>query len=337
VRNALSKILLSLIILFSLSFLSHAQDNRSGYDIDLNKNVPLHFSMKEFVAETDSFDFPRADSIDLHKNIPVKENKISLARVGIVSGATISILGGLYYRWKTAWWNNGSAKFHFLYNDSYAKDLDKIGHMTGGLFIAETFGVGLKWAGLDDESSMLYGALLSTLVYTGVELKDGFAPEWGFDPVDLGASVAGAFFPYAQKKIPFLNNFTVKYSYWPSNSPFYKYLGSTSQNNQFFNDDYEGETFWLSADIKNLSPKTLNSFLPDFLNLACGVSVEDLIDTPNKHLVFVISPDFDLIKLFKPDTEFLKSVCQLLNHIHIPMPGLKVSPNFKGYWLYLKP
>jgi len=337
VGNALSKILLVPFLVFSISFLSYAQINSSGYDLNIIKGSAPVSCLKEVVAQQDSFNLVNADSLVLNKKLLVKENKINLIRVGIVSGATLSILGGLYYRWKTAWWNNGSAKFHFLYNDSYAKDLDKIGHMTGGLFIADCFGAGLKWAGLDDESSLLYGALLSTMVYTGVEIKDGFAPEWGFDPADLGASVVGAFFPYAQEKITFLQNFTVKYSYWPSNSPFYKYLGNASQNNQFFNDDYEGETFWLSADVKNLSPKSVNSIMPDFLSLACGVSVENLNDDPNKHLVFVISPDIDLIKLFKPDTEFLKTLCHLLNHIHIPLPGLQVSPNFKGYFIYLKP
>ena len=336
-RNSLSKILFVPLIVTLFSFLSPAQVNSSGYDINPdNRNTPVTY-VKEVNTQQDSGNLLKTDSIDINKSSPVKENKISLTRVGIVSGASLSILGGLYYRWKTAWWNNGSTKFHFYYDYSYAENVDKLGHINGGILVAECFGVGLKWAGLDDESSLLYGALLGTLVYTGIELKDGFAPGWGFDPADLGASVVGSFFPYAQKKITFLQNFNFKYSYFPSHSTFYEHMNKESQNNQFFNDDYEGETFWLSANVKNLLPKRVNSIIPDFFNLACGVSVENLNDDYNKHLVFVISPDIDLVKLFKPDTELLKSLLHLLNYIHIPMPGLQVSPNFKGYFIYLKP
>ncbi|HSD62492.1 MAG TPA: DUF2279 domain-containing protein [Ignavibacteriaceae bacterium] len=265
------------------------------------------------------------------------KSSINLARLSIVGGIAITALGGIYYRWKTAWWSNGTTKFHFYYDPGYAVNVDKIGHIYGGILFAECFGAGLKWSGFDRESSLLYGAVFSTLVYTGVELKDGFAPGWGFDVGDIGGSALGSFYPYMQEKISFLRNFNIKWSYFPSHSTFFKDMNKDSQNNQFFNDDYEGQTFWLSADIKNLLPERIGSFLPDFLNLACGISAENLDDPAKRTRVFVISPDIDITKLFNTDSEFLNTIFHLLNYIHIPLPALQVSPHFKGYPLYLKP
>jgi hypothetical protein len=273
------------------------------------------------------------DSIKPLNESPDAGNKINYVRLGIVSGASLAILGGIYYRWKTAWWTDPAASFHIQYNYTYTQNVDKIGHLYGGILFAECFGAGLRWAGLDEEPSLLYGAMFSTLVYTGVEIKDGYAPTWGFDPMDLMASAVGAFYPYTQKKIPFLQNFNFKYSYFPSNTPYY----NKHKDNQFFNDDYEGETFWLAANMKNLLPTDINSFMPDFLNIAVGVSVENLDNPSARQRVFIISPDIDLVKLFNPENEFLKEALRLLNYIHIPLPALKISPDFKAYPIYLKP
>ncbi len=305
----------------SLNLFSHLDPEvRSFYPLEstVNPHVPL-------------------DSIKAFDNTFVPEDNISYVRLGIVSGTSLAILGGIYYRWETAWWNQGNTHFHIDYNYTYTENVDKIGHLYGGILFTECFSEGLRWAGLDEESSLLYGGLFSTLVYTGVEIKDGFAPTWGFDPVDLAGSAVGAFYPYAQKKIPFLQNFNFKYSYFPSNSAYYNKMNQGSKNNQFFNDDYEGETFWLAADLKNLLPSEMNSFMPDFLNLALGVSITNLDNPEAIHKVFIISPDIDLVKLFKPEDGFLKEALRLLNYIHLPLPAIKIYPDLKAYPLYLKP
>ena len=302
----------------------------------LNSNVPQLSYHKNYIPNDDSINPILKDSVVITDNtVPV--NKINISRLGIVTGASAVILGGIYYRWKTAWWNDGTTNFHIDYNYTYIDNVDKVGHLYGGILFTECFGVGLRWAGLSEESSLLFGGVLSTLVYTGVELKDGFSPTWGFDPLDLGASVIGAFYPYVQKKIPFLQNFNFKWSYYPSNSTYYNNMNKENRNNQFFNDDYEGQTFWVTANLKNLIPQKINSFLPDFLNLALGISVENLADPLNKHRVFILSPDIDITKLIQTDSGILNEFLRLLNYIHLPLPAIRVSPDFKAYALYLKP
>jgi hypothetical protein len=307
--NFLQRILLSLLVVL---FVSSPEFGQSGEKSLSDKNL---FSVN---IQVDSSEISGTDSLNISNNNS-SQNHINITRLGIVSGTVITALGGIYYRWKTAWWSEGTSKFHFYYDPGYAVNVDKIGHIYGGILFAECFGVGLKWAGFDKESSLLYGAVFSTLVYTGVEVKDG------------------SFYPYMQEKFSFLRNFNFKWSYYPSHSTFYQNMNKESQNNQFFNDDYEGQTFWLSADLKNLFPDKINSIFPDFLNLACGISVENLDDPSKRSRVFIISPDIDISKLFKTDSEFLNTVFHLLNYIHIPLPAIQVSPKFKGYPIYLKP
>lgn len=326
--NFLQRLLLILLVVF---FVSPREFGQPGEKFFSDKNLSRVNNFK-----VDSSDISGTDSINISGNNSL-QNHINITRLGIVSGTVVTVLGGIYYRWKTAWWSDGTSKFHFYYDPGYAVNVDKIGHIYGGILFAECFGVGLKWAGFDNEASLLYGAVFSTLVYTGVEVKDGFAPGWGFDFGDIGGSAFGSFYPYMQEKFSFLRNFNFKWSYYPSHSTFYRNMNKESQNNQFFNDDYEGQTFWVSADIKNLLPDKINSIFPDFLNLACGISVENLDDPAKRSRVFIISPDIDISKLFKTDSEFLNTVFHLLNYIHIPLPAIQVSPKFKGYPVYLKP
>lgn len=334
-----NKILLILILLSFYSLNLSAQKRSYKFlttDRFTESDVYMSSYRKNFVIRKDSFDLISEDSLNIKKDV-TPGNKINYLRLGIVTGVSAAILGGIYYRWKTAWWNDGTSRFHLYYNYTYIDNVDKVGHFYGGILFAEVFGVGLRWSGLEEGTSLLYGGILSTLIYTGVELKDGYAPNWGFDPLDLGSSALGAFYPFAQNKIPFLKNFNFKWSYYPSNSSYYRNMNNESRNNQFFNDDYEGQTFWLTANLKNLLPKKINSFMPDFLNIALGVSVENLSDPLNKHKVFIISPDLELSKLFKTDNGFLKEMLRLLNYIHIPLPAIRISPDFKAYAIYFKP
>lgn len=333
-------ILTGLILPFCL-FTASAQNSSSQY---IKKNITgnspnlIEPSFRNsFDVQTDSFSRPAVDSVQVFNQLTGPETKIHYARLAIVSGSSLAFFGGFYYRMKTAWWNNGETHFHFYYDGTYVKNIDKVGHMYGAILFTEGFGLGLKWAGLDEESSLLYGGLLSTLVYAGIEVKDGFAPGWGFDPVDMGADLIGSAYPYLQKKIPFLQDFTFKWSYWPSASPYYTRVDEINKNDQFFTDDYEGQTFWLSVNVRNYMPESIKSFWPDFLNLAAGMSVKHLDGSGGGDYVFLVSPDISLQKLFKPDSEFLNKLFYYLDCIHIPLPAIQVSPQFKGYAIYLNP
>ncbi len=295
-------------------------ESKGVYQLESRLNRPVSLdSIKSF---DDTFD---------------RGNKIKYYRLGIVGGSSLAFLGGFYLRMKTAWWYDDSRKFHFSYDDKYVKNIDKVGHLYGAVLFTEGFGMGLKWSGLDEESSLLYGGILSTIVYTGIEIKDGFAPYWGFDPGDMAADLVGAFYPYLQSKVSFLKDFNFKWSYWPSRSPYFSKIDGVNQNDQFFTDDYEGQTFWLSMNVSNYFPKNFKSFWPDFLNIAIGLSVKGLDGHGGGNYITIISPDINLQKLFNSDNEFLSSLFGYLDYLHFPLPAIQISPRFMGYGIYLNP
>lgn len=329
-----------LIVLLILAYpVCISAQNSPGHHSSIKTNPELSYPIKMNTSDYSSIPFQihSLDSVKSIANTFKTKSNISYSRLAIVGGSSLAFLGGLYYRLKTAWWKNVSGRFHFSYDDRYVKNIDKLGHFYGAMMITEGFSLGLKWAGLEDEPSLLYGGLLSLLVYTGIEVKDGFAPYWGFDPGDMTGNLFGAFYPYLQAKVQFLRDFNFKWSYWPSKSPYYSKIDGINQNDQFFSDDYEGQTFWLSVNIKNYFPKTFKSFWPDFLNIAGGMSVQHLDGHGNGDYVFLISPDIDLQKLFKTKNSFLNSLFHYLNYLHFPLPAIQVSPDLKGYVIYLNP
>ncbi len=324
--------------------LSVARDRPAGHDslVSATQTNRLAFESPTFKAFNGSLYFDsfletplglgRSDTLGLRA-----DSKINLSRMALVSGSGLAVLGGLYLQMHKAWWNNGNSAFRFYNDDWYVRNVDKAGHLYGGVLFAEVFGAALTWPGYDEETSALYGGLVSALIYTGIEIKDGFAPQWGFSVGDVSSSVVGAFYPYMQKKIPLLEDFNFKWSYWPSKSPYYTNLERIQHNDQLFADDYEGQTFWLSVNVRNFFPASLKPYWPEFLNLAGGLSVEKLDGNGAGNLVFIFSPDIDLTKVFKTDSKTLNTVLHLLNLLHLPLPALRVSPGFRGYGLYLHP
>lgn len=334
----ITRIYLIILIILTNSIFVAAQD--SPVILVDNKGNPASddpFQKNNYENTSSPYHIHSLDSVKSIKSTFTVSSNINYSRMALVGGTSLAFLGGFYYRMKTAWWNNGTGRFHFSYGDKYAKNLDKLGHFYGAILFTEGFGLGLKWAGLDEESSLLYGGILSTIVYGGIEVKDGFAPYWGFDPADMAADVVGAIYPYLQTQIGFLRDFNFKWSYWPSKSPYFTKIDGVNQNDQFFTDDYEGQTFWLSINVRNYFPKSMKSFWPDFLNVAGGISVQHLDGHGNGDYVLIISPDIDFQKLFKTDSSFLNSLLHYLNYLHFPLPAIQVSPDFRGYVIYLTP
>ncbi len=327
-----------IVIVNSLCITTFAQSS-SNSNTSLRKSLFLSdpvlkdIYQPEYVLSNPNF----LDSVKTLRNSFNSASKINYYRLGIVSGTSLAFLGGFYLRMKTAWWKDDSRKFHFSYDDKYVKNVDKVGHLYGAVLFTEGFGLGLRWSGLDEESSLLYGGILSTIVYTGIEIKDGFAPYWGFDPGDMAADLIGAFYPYLQTQVSFLKDFNLKWSYWPSTSPYFSHIDGVNQNDQFFTDDYEGQTFWLSVNVRNYLPDSFRSIWPDFLNIAGGLSVKNIDGHGNGDYIVIISPDISLRKLFKSESEFLNSLLGYFDYLHFPLPAIQVSPKFRGFGIYLNP
>jgi len=166
-------------------------------------------------------------------------------RLALVSGVAFSTLGGLYLYLKNVWWKDQARTFHLNREGdyTYALNADKFGHFYATILLADGFGTGLQWAGVNHQSSLLYGAALGSFVQLVAEMADGFAPAWGFSLGDAGADVVGAFYPFLQSVFPVLKNFNFKLSYWPTRDSYYKSRQMlVNKGGWTLLDDYEGQT-----------------------------------------------------------------------------------------------
>lgn len=260
----------------------------------------------------------------------LQETGINPGRLAIVGGVTAASVTAIHFYQQNAWWSGARSRFHFQEDLIYAKSIDKIGHLYGANVLTFVFSRSLQWANLEEEKSILWGAIGSTLFQTYVEIEDGFSKYWGFDRVDFASDLVGAWYPYAQHHVPFLKNFNFRFSYLPktANEP----SGIPGQKHNLL-DDYEGQTLWLSLTMKNLLPEKVSRWWPEFLCLSVGVAVRDN-NSPDRYLVWFIAPDLDMTKIIPPKTPFLKTLGEALNFIHFPMPAVRFHPSAVWYGVY---
>jgi hypothetical protein len=192
------------------------------------------------------------------------------------------------------------------------------------------FSKSLEWASFTEGSALTWGAVASTLFQTYIEVEDGFSKYWGFDRVDFAADVLGSWYPVLQHHVPALQDFNFRFSYIPKNpgAP-----GAIPGQTHTIFDDYEGQTLWLTLTARHLLPRGIASYWPDFLCLSVGVAVRDNL-SPNRYLVWYLSPDLDMTRIIPRDTWFLQTLGQALNFIHYPMPAVRISPGVIWYGLY---
>src|SRR5699024_2707143 len=92
----------------------------------------------------------------------------------------------------TVWYKDKfDGKFQFFVDSKEWLGMDKFGHAYTSYTIAKDVTEMYHWAGLSRNSSLLIGSLISLGFQTNLEIFDGFADEWGFSWLDMGANTAG--------------------------------------------------------------------------------------------------------------------------------------------------
>jgi hypothetical protein len=254
-------------------------------------------------------------------------NPVKIAVVGGVAGGTMVAIH-LYQQ--NAWWKEHRTSFHFREDLSYACNIDKLGHIYASSALAFGLGKSFLWAGLDERSSLFWGAMGSSLFETFVEFEDGFSAYWGFDRVDFAADLVGAWYPYIQYHVPALRNIQMRFSYLPKNAG--EASAIPGQTRTIF-DDYEGQTLWFTVTPKGLLPETWAKWWPGFLALSLGVSVRNNV-SPDRYLEWYLAPDLDMREIIPGDTAFLRGLGEALNYFHFPTPAVRIAPGVVWYGLY---
>jgi len=196
------------------------------------------------------------------------------------------ILYQIHNYYQNTWWKSDSnfiydGSFHVVSDNEYARNIDKFGHAYGAAVISHFLSAGFEAANYDEETSVWLGAIGGLGLQTYVEIKDGFAPidklnnkpKWGFSPGDAISNLLGTSYFVAKYYYPFLNNFQLRVSYFPSEE-----LRNGKKPDNNFSDDYEGQKLWLALRMKNLLPESLSKYWPSFLMLSVGYFVSGIGD-----------------------------------------------------------
>jgi hypothetical protein len=269
--------------------------------------------------------------------------KTNKKRFFIIGTSLSGVLVGSYWYIQNSWWSDKQIPFHF--DDgadlTYALNVDKVGHFMGGLEATDIFSSSMKWAGMHEKKALWYGAVFGSGIQLAIEMKDAYAPYWGFSKWDLALGSAGSLWPVAQYYNDDLKAINFKFSYYKSSNTYWdldKQRGKET-NKYAWQDDYPNQTYWIAFDINHF---TETCCWPEWLNIAIGFGLDDtqyLNESSRKmggNNEWYIALDYDIPKMLKSwDSPIGKKVKHWMNYFHLPAPTIRISPKLEFYPLFL--
>jgi len=280
------------------------------------------------------------------KKYPDTLNKKRLAYVlggqGVIYAGTLALLYQAWYK------DYPQSSFHWIDDGKEWMGVDKIGHATTSAYIGKFGYEFYRWAGVDRKKAIWYGGSSGFFYLTIVEILDGFSAQWGASYWDLLANTAGTGLFIGQQLGWDEQRFVLKWSYHPTQYAEYMpdQLGSSTLERAL--KDYNGQTYWLSGNIKAFLPK--RSKFPGWISVSVGYGAEGMLgaktnpsfdsegnplpDYPRFSQYF-LSLDVDFSKI-KTRSHFLKFLLNGLNFIKFPFPTIEYNNEngFVFHYLY---
>ncbi|MES2648552.1 MAG: DUF2279 domain-containing protein [Bacteroidota bacterium] len=242
-----------------------------------------------------------------------------------------------------AWYADYPRSNFHTYNDSKEwLQVDKVGHAWTAYQISRMSMASWKWAGLNRKQQIWYGGLAGAVFQTVVEVQDGFSEEWGWSWGDFTANCLGSALLIGQQLGWNEQRISLKFSFHKQN---YDDPMLNGRSDSLFGaslperalKDYNGQTYWLSANIKSFFPK---SKVPAWLNVAVGYGAGgmfggyenswksgnvnfDRSDIPRLRQWY-LAPDIDFTRI-PTRSKFLKATFFVLNALKFPAPALMLS------------
>ncbi|MFP4369074.1 MAG: DUF2279 domain-containing protein [Candidatus Kapaibacterium sp.] len=307
-------------------------------------------SEKDSLVYLNPSDFTYAGNprVTLTGDMPLKKTSIRPLEFSIFTGSYLSFMVIQHVIQSNTIWKE-QAEFKIYEDGHYALWSDKAGHFFGTYFTSNMMREGFLLSGVSWESSLWWSALMGLSYSTYVEIMDGYGENWGFSPSDAYMNTLGAIFFIGQHYWPYLQNFTPKFTYFPA-----EWHGEHSRKpSDMFIDDYSSHTLWLSVDVNNMLPRSLERYWPDWMNISVGYAARNLCDTLNpglyncdksrsKHYYdgywgsprFIVALDYDLVQLLPEGGNFWNWIRQSLNYFKLPSPAVEFGPVTKVYLMY---
>ena len=333
-HSCTAKAILSFCLLFATTFQLMAQDSTQ-------KTKPV-FSASTFSDHGDIITFnTKQNKFNNNKLTPQQIRK----RTKIIAATNIIGYSGAMVGLYAAWYKNyPQSNFHSFNDIGEWKGIDKIGHAYSAYAESKASMELWRWTGIDRKKRIWLGGMRGAVYQTVIETLDGFSSEWGWSWGDFSANILGSGMLVAQElawdeqRIQFKFSFHRKFYNDPIlNQRSDKIFGNSTAER--FLKDYNGQTYWLSANLKSFFPK---SNLPAWLQISVGTGAEGLFGanenigkddngTMNfnrtdikRYRQWYLAPDVDLTKI-KTNKKGIKVALNILNIVKFPMPSLEYS------------
>ncbi len=300
-------------------------------------------------------------------NIDFTEEKLQLLepspkfdqrRFNIALGATGVTFTTFAIGLNNVWYAQYEREGFHLFNDWHEwQQMDKAGHAYTSYIQSHLWYQGSRWTGLEENKSIMIGAIAGTLFQSTVEVLDGFSTEWGFSLGDMGFNMVGVSSFWLQQKYWGDQRIKFKMSSFPKSyetgmlqsagGDFYP-SSLDERANQLFGEnyltsflkDYNAQTIWTSISVASFLHK--DSRWPDWLNIAIGYGAENMyggfenrwkISDENfmlseteypRYRQFYLALDLDLDR-FKPKSHFLRTLFSILNVFKTPSPAVEIT------------
>jgi hypothetical protein len=355
-------------VIASLPSVSAAQDSSLAYelyaaparyitsDIVLPKDsvlpayaLNLNPSFKRFDLEKGTLNKPYLDSWG-DATTPNKKRIRLIAAANIVGYGASMI--GLYSAWYSQY---PQGRFHFFDDNHEWKQVDKVGHAYAA-YVESNGSMELwRWTGISRKKRIWLGGLSGLAYQTMIEVLDGFSVEWGWSWGDMAANAFGSGLVIGQEFLWNDQRIKMKFSTHKINygAPDLEQRANDLYGkgfNERFIKDYNGQTYWLSANLKSFMPK---SNLPSWLSVAFGYGAEGMFGAVenvakddhgsitfdrrdiSRYRQYYIAPDFDLTKI-KTKRTLVRYLLIALNSFKFPAPSLEYNTQgqFKFHWLH---
>lgn len=273
---------------------------------------------------------------DVNSQVNKKRRNLVLS----LGGASYGI--GFYTLYRSWYEDYPTSAFHFHNDWGEWRSMDKIGHVYSTFAHSSLSYQAWRWTGMKEKKAIWTGVATSLLFQTTIEVMDGFSTNWGFSWSDIGGNFVGAGLFATQQLIWQEQRILMKVSSSPVTYPDDPFTNARvnhlygSGYLQRWLKDYNGQTLWLSANVKSFLPKLS---IPKWLNVSMGYGAENMyggyvntwqsedhelnIDLP-RYSQFYISLDADLSKI-KTESAFLRTLLDILNVIKVPFSALEIN------------
>lgn len=254
----------------------------------------------------------------------INKRRLNVLTIGgtVAYGATLIGLNRLWYA------DSESQPFQFFNDNAEWKQVDKLGHFFSSFYFSYGTSRALRWCNVQPKKSDLVGSLVGFGIMLPIEILDGFSEAYGASSGDLLANAAGAAFFLGQSRLWNDPRIYPKFSFHRTR---YAALRPDVLGNDLTSEilkDYNGETFWLSADVDKFIK------FPRWLNLAVGYGAEGMIYARDHQNIqagysepyrqYYLSIDVDL-RAIKSHSKTLNTLLFIANMIKLPAPTVEFS------------